>query len=195
MMNYYEILDIDKSATKEVIKKAYLKLANIYHPDKARGDSDAFKLILEAYDVLYDEEKRKHYDETGTVKPESDEREKINKQLASLLLEVVDSSPDSNYLDEMRLAIELKNVQMARMIEQGQLFVVKRQKALTRVVRKDGKDNLFAAAIQSDIDNIESSIQNGLKQIGFNSKLLEELNLYMMVSNELTNIPSVILSA
>ncbi len=66
--DYYEILGVDKNATKEEIKKAYRKLALKYHPDRNPGDKNAeekFKDITEAYEVLSDEEKRKKYDQLG----------------------------------------------------------------------------------------------------------------------------------
>jgi len=65
--DYYKILGIDHSATKEDIKKAYRKLALKYHPDrnKEKGAEEQFKQISEAYAVLYDDEKRRMYDQYG----------------------------------------------------------------------------------------------------------------------------------
>jgi molecular chaperone DnaJ len=65
--DYYEILGIDHSASKEEIKKTYRKLALQYHPDKNKdkGAEEKFKEISEAYAVLYDDEKRKMYDQHG----------------------------------------------------------------------------------------------------------------------------------
>ncbi|NIP31084.1 MAG: DnaJ domain-containing protein, partial [Candidatus Dadabacteria bacterium] len=65
--DYYEILGISKDAKKAEIKKAYRKLALKYHPDK-NPDKEAeekFKEISEAYAVLYDDEKRRLYDQYG----------------------------------------------------------------------------------------------------------------------------------
>jgi len=67
-LDYYEILQVSRSATGAEIKKAYRKLALKYHPDKNPGDKEAeerFKLINEAYGVLSDEEKRAIYDRYG----------------------------------------------------------------------------------------------------------------------------------
>ena len=68
--DYYKILGVDKSATKEEIKKAYKKLAKKYHPDLNKDDpnaADKFKEINEAAAVLADDEKRSQYDQFGTA--------------------------------------------------------------------------------------------------------------------------------
>ena len=66
--DYYEVLEVSKTATVEEIKKAYRKKAIQYHPDKNPGDKEAeekFKEAAEAYDVLSNEEKRRRYDQFG----------------------------------------------------------------------------------------------------------------------------------
>lgn len=63
--DYYNLLGVDKSASKDDIKKAFYKLAAKYHPDKKGGDEAKFKEINEAYQTLSDEKKRKEYDTYG----------------------------------------------------------------------------------------------------------------------------------
>ena len=57
--DYYQILGVEKSATKDDIKKAFRKLAHKYHPDKKDGNPEKFKEASEAYTVLSDDAKRK----------------------------------------------------------------------------------------------------------------------------------------
>ena len=65
MKDYYKILGVSRSASKDEIKKAYRKLAHKYHPDKEGGDEAKFKEINEAYQILSDENKRSQYDRYG----------------------------------------------------------------------------------------------------------------------------------
>ena len=61
---YYKILELDKNANDDQIKKAFRKVAMKHHPDKG-GDENTFKKVNEAYSVLSDPEKRKIYDTYG----------------------------------------------------------------------------------------------------------------------------------
>lgn len=67
MKNYYEILEVNKRASKEVIEKAYKVLVKKYHPDVYKGEKQKYaekkiKEINEAYDILSDEFLKEQYD-------------------------------------------------------------------------------------------------------------------------------------
>lgn len=69
--DYYEVLELTKSASEDEIKKAYRKLAKKYHPDiyKANDAQEKMQEINEAYEVLSNPEKRKMYDQFGHSDP------------------------------------------------------------------------------------------------------------------------------
>ncbi|MCF4100496.1 J domain-containing protein [Gillisia sp. M10.2A] len=82
-IDYYKILELDKSASQADIKKAYRKLARKYHPDLNPNDKSAqakFQQINEANEVLSDPEKRKKYDQYGKDWQHAEQFEKAKQQ-------------------------------------------------------------------------------------------------------------------
>ena len=66
--DYYEVLELQKGASDDEIKKAFRKQAKKYHPDLNPGNKEAeakFKEVNEAYEVLSDKDKRARYDRFG----------------------------------------------------------------------------------------------------------------------------------
>tara|TARA_R100000935_G_C2827711_1_gene163269 strand:- start:598 stop:1518 length:921 start_codon:yes stop_codon:yes gene_type:complete len=82
-IDYYKILELDKSASQADIKKAYRKLARKFHPDLNPNNKEAqarFQQINEAHEVLIDPEKRKKYDQYGKDWQHADQFENAQRQ-------------------------------------------------------------------------------------------------------------------
>lgn len=82
-IDYYKILGVPKNASEKDIKKAYRKLARLYHPDLNPNDKEAerkFKEVNEAHEVLSHPENRKKYDEYGKDWKHAEEFEKAKQQ-------------------------------------------------------------------------------------------------------------------
>jgi DnaJ-class molecular chaperone len=72
MKDYYKTLGVEKTASKDDLKKAFYKLAHKYHPDKNKSSDEAskkFKEASEAYAILSDDTKRAQYDRFGSAGP------------------------------------------------------------------------------------------------------------------------------
>lgn len=86
MITYYEILEVSRMASKEVITKAYKVLVRKYHPDleqdEKKKDEAKEKMVRinEAYETLSDDEKRKKYDDTIAILEEKERIEKEKKK-------------------------------------------------------------------------------------------------------------------
>jgi hypothetical protein len=80
-MDYYKILELEKIATIDDIKKSYRRLALKYHPDKNNSPNanEMFQQISQAYQILSDENKRRDYDTSGNSSIEFESAEELFK--------------------------------------------------------------------------------------------------------------------
>lgn len=116
MKNYYEILEVDPKASKEVIEKAYKVLAKKYHPDlqeekNKKSAEEKIKRINEAYEILSDENKKAKYDEKLKQIKEEEERIKVSKNNEYINnIKSVYTNQYNNYKKEQELTKEANNI-------------------------------------------------------------------------------------
>lgn len=127
MKNYYEILEVDKNASEEVIEKAYKTLAKKYHPDlQNNNNQNKMQQINEAYEILSNDFKRREYDEKIKIQSVSiEEYNKIiqeNNRLKQDLQKATSSNREinSNKIDSLQVGKRYYN-QLKRSDEQPQM--------------------------------------------------------------------------
>jgi len=180
-INLYAVLGVNKEDTITVIKVAYRKLANVYHPDKSTGDADKFKQIRMAWEVLSDITKRRVYDDTGRIdNGVNNEEAMLRSSLVGLLISIIDSYEDMarmNLLEDAknRLQGEIKkNEQMAVNTEK---LIAKREKVLGRLICTCG-ENIVAIALQTQIEQFKNQAVEIEKAIAGFNHMIEMLGDY-----------------
>lgn len=87
MYELYNILELSIDCTKQDIRKSYLKLSKIYHPDKSNSNPNKFNQIKNAYEILYNEKSKYLYDTQEKNKLYNNNINKIN-DLATILFNI-----------------------------------------------------------------------------------------------------------
>ena len=114
MQDLYEMLGVPRDADSAAIKSAFRRLAKDAHPDLG-GDPELFHRLKQAYDVLSDEETRKHYDVTGELPEDAAfgaaEDARFRALIGELLILMISqggSPAFSNVLEELEQSIALQ---------------------------------------------------------------------------------------
>ena len=110
MKTYYEILEVDRKATKEVIEKSYRKLAKKYHPDlQANSERAKYGNIMaeinEAYSVLSNKEKRAEYDQELDFDKLDNVEETIKNKTINIKEEIINLREELNKISGYRVEI------------------------------------------------------------------------------------------
>ena len=132
MKNYYEILEVDRHASQEVIEKAYRALAKKYHPDLQQGAkqqeyAEKMKMINQAYDVLSDNIKRQEYNEKLENKEISKEQhEQIMRENYELKQQINKMGYEQQYRQPKQQIDEGTIINMSRILNE-QINAARRQ--------------------------------------------------------------------
>lgn len=170
MKNPYVELGIDENASLEEIKKAYRQKSKETHPDKEGGSDEAFKKVNEAYKILEDPERRKKFDETGSIEDFDDDKFVISK-ITELFFEVIDAyAHQIDVIDIVEVLIKSVN----KGIENGEKQKIAIKATIERleatvgnIKRKDGEENLFDQLLNSRIQGLKYNLEmvnNGIER-------------------------------
>ena len=104
-VDYYELLEIERDASTDEVKRAYRVAARRYHPDANPDDAEAesrFKEVANAYEVLSDPDRRRHYDRFGAGARKSIEEDTGARVFLELWVKVRDSwRHDETWVDRL----------------------------------------------------------------------------------------------
>jgi DnaJ-class molecular chaperone len=102
-MDYYEVLGVDRNASTDEIKRAYRKLAMKYHPDKPSGDTEKFKQINQAHEVLTDPDRRERYNQLGTDDPQGGGMPDMSQMFEQMFSMVNNGRTDHQHVIQLTL--------------------------------------------------------------------------------------------
>lgn len=183
----YKKLGVSSGATPEEIKKAYRKKAKQSHPDRNPGsDGKEFRQIQLAYDVLSDEARRHHYDETGET-----EGERVINQHTLFVSEVRDhllsaiqtlhQNEDLDYYDLLKIVADQIKHEIIQLKEANDGIKEMRDvlaKTIKKITRKDGGENVLAHVLQDRLNKSHNAERFNSIEIAHKVDALEELKNY-----------------
>ena len=148
MKNYYQILEVDKNASQEVIEKAYRTLAKKYHPDLQQGVkqqeyAEKMKIINQAYDILSDDSKRQEYNQKL-------EEETISKEQHERIMQ--ENYKLKQQINQMGYQQTQQQVQQPRNPQVGEDTILNMSRILNEQMRAAKKQAYYDAYIQ-DLQN------------------------------------------
>jgi len=184
LIDYYNVLGIQKTADQDQIKKAYRKKAAESHPDKG-GDQEVFKIVAEAYAILSDPQKRGRYDRGESLEkpdPKNIAMQNIRTYFVEFLSNDINSpfgaQPASSYLGRIKTKIKSEKTNMQRYSKGLRKSLVFLKKRKNKIVRKDKQpDDLFDIILNQQISMVSKSrddLSLGVRSARIALKIIKE---------------------
>lgn len=184
-MSLYDELGVPKSADRATIKRAYRKKAQKLHPDRSGGDVNKFHAIQKAYDVLYDDARRAHYDAHGTDGTQ-DRQGDLVRRLAALFMQLI----EQNDVDHANIIILMKQAmlngknQTQQEIKVQEQKIAKYERAKKRLTKKGDGDNLFVQLLDGQISIMRRGLELGKTELTNVDDMVKILEDYQYHTNE-----------
>jgi DnaJ-class molecular chaperone len=167
LADFYKTLNVDPKSSKQKIKKAFREKAKITHPD-AGGNLEEFKEIVEAHELLTNDELMKEFERTGKVNTKESESERNkNKAVESFIqmFEQVFFQNIENFENVKLILIIINNFnnQLTKLnedLEKGKDQIIRLKKVKTLISRRDGKkkENYIVNYCNQSIQAINKSV-------------------------------------
>lgn len=175
--NHYARLGVAEDATHEEIKAAFRKASMKAHPDREGGSEQAQAAVNEAYAVLGDPERRKHYDETGESKLLTPEEQQAVVMLASLFEAALDDDTATDMVAWCRReACERISMATAE-IKRGEGMIRTLRLRRETVRAKGERENVLHGLVDSRINNLRDTIETNkgmIRRAGLALKMLDD---------------------
>jgi len=181
----YSTLGIDKTASKEEVKKAYKNKANKVHPDKEGGSQEEFYQVSIAYKVLSDDKRRAKYDNTGSYEEQVvDNTNNTAIQLAfnavqlALKKAIDNNTPytvDIISTAKKSIKTEIHNIMSAKNSAENNKQII--EIIIKRLLCKNG-NNFIHIGFNKQLEAIDESLELINKDIELREKALDLLNSY-----------------
>lgn len=193
-MDLYKTLGVLKNATPEEIKTGYRSQSKVHHPDKG-GDTETFKQIALAYEILSDPEKRQRYDSGEPVdsitKSAVSIETHILRQLVKLFTNVVFATDvkHTDIVGHMKNHLSNNLQQIAMAIQKERTKIEKLEIVIGKIKRVEG-ENIFVGSAQAQITNIKMGISTLENQKTHNEKALKMLEDYSYEADPNPGLPN-----
>lgn len=160
----YETLGVARDASPAQVKAAFRRKAKSSHPD-AGGDADAFQRLKDAYDVLADEENRRHYDQTGETPADRAnslaEEARFRTALGDLLVTLISRAGAPEFTDILRETLETIGLQI-RAIDRQMVELSHLSARITEVMRRlhgPEPEDMVSGLLHERLTDIENKIK------------------------------------
>ena len=186
-MNPYEELEIGKEFTKKELKSQFRKMCKKHHPDLKKGSTDKFVALKKAYNVLSDPDKKKYFDETGSI-PNDVSVDRIRTMAKEGLLNIIEKviySPQimQNYENADVIGIITKVINDNKQMATNNLNKISTEyktakKMLVKLKHKGGKNDFVKTMIKSSLNQRKDNLKNLNVNISVLDTMLEIIKEY-----------------
>ena len=181
----YDELELPKNCTSEEIKQKYRILAQMHHPDKG-GDSQRFKRIKIAYEILGDPEKRLHYDSTGEHPDEVSVDTEVFNRLSNMVTQYIHQiNPEHDDLIlVMKVDIRKAHDNTTNVIAEYNNLIKKLNIICNKIKLKKEGENLLKFFVEKRITQCQTELIHCQKLLLVFNKMLEVLEGYHYSQDE-----------